>query len=74
VTEFFELRKKSEKSLVILKLIFSLSAYKDEVNMLIVSYCATHKEDLSWRYKFAKANIQQAAKDHFYDALPITEI
>ncbi len=50
------------------------SGYQDEVNMLTVNYCSYTNRDSSWRYKFRKANIQQASKEHDYDTIPITEL
>ncbi len=48
--------------------------YQDMVNMLTVNYCWSTGRDVSWRYKFGKCNIQQAAQDHDYEKLLLTEI
>ncbi len=49
-------------------------SYQDEVNMLTLNYCSNLDRDSSWRFKFGKADLQQAAQDHFYDTLPLTEL
>ncbi len=48
--------------------------YQDQVNMLTINYCCATGRDSSWRFKIPKADVQAAAKDHFYDTVPMTEL
>ncbi len=47
---------------------------QDMINMNTVNYCNFTGRDVSWRYKFKKADIQSAAEDHWYERLPFTEM
>ncbi len=52
----------------------SKEAFQAEVNMLTVNYCWSTNSDVMWRYKMEKADVQQAAMDHDYDQLLMTEL
>ncbi|XP_041354664.1 uncharacterized protein LOC121372425 isoform X2 [Gigantopelta aegis] len=47
--------------------------FEDRARNCIINYCSNTNQDLTMKYLYEKADIQTAANDHHYLALPLTE-
>ncbi|XP_014678633.1 PREDICTED: uncharacterized protein LOC106818437 [Priapulus caudatus] len=49
------------------------SGYEDRVRSVVLNYCSMSSQDLVIKYKYEKADIYTAAKDHHYMKKPLLE-